>query len=301
MSKVMLIVNPSSGHETAKDYVEDVVKQLENVFDEITLKYTEKKWDATRFSKQAVEEEYDSVFALGGDGTVNECINGIAGEQKRPNFGFIPLGTVNDLGRVLGISMDPNQAIQEIPNMTTRKIDVGKVNDTYFVDILAVGTIPEAVQDVPIEQKTRLGPFAYIIEGIKSLRENQAYPFKVEFDQEKAEFESFLLMVALTNSIAGIPSMIPTASVDDGYLHCLAITGEKIIDKLDVLPKVFTGNLTEDEHVFYKAFKKGKIQVEGNHELAINVDGDQGSVLPINIEILPQHITCYISKESNGD
>lgn len=299
MSKVMLIVNPSSGHETAGNYAEVVIEKLEEKFDEVTVRYTEKKWDAARFSKQAVKKQYDSVFALGGDGTVNECINGMAGEDKRPIFGFIPMGTVNDLGRVLGIPMDPNQAIEEIPEMTTREIDVGKVNDTYFVDILAVGTLPEAVQEVPIEQKTKLGPFAYILEGIKSLRENKAYPYRVDLDHEKSEFNSFLLMIALTNSIAGIPTMIPEASVDDGYLHCIAITGEKIMDKLDILPKVFTGNLIEDEHVFYKSFKKGVIQVADDHELTINVDGDKGSILPIQVEILPQHITCYVPKESN--
>lgn len=293
----MLIVNPSSGNEAAMDHAAYVKKQLYTIFDEVQVKYTEKKWDAARFSKQASQEKYEALFALGGDGTVNECINGIAEEEYRPKFGFIPMGTVNDLGRVLGIPMNPKDAIEQIPEMVLQEIDVGRANETYFVDVLAVGTIPEAVHEVPVEKKTRLGPFAYILEGIKSLKENETHHFRIQLDEETNEFESFLVLVALTNSVAGFQTMIPEAEVDDGRLHCLALIGDKIVDKLDILPKVFTGKVTEDERVLYRPFKQGRIQVSEKKKVTVNIDGDEGDALPVTLEILPRHISCFVTKK----
>ena len=92
MSKVLLIVNPSSGGEKAKSYEDLAREKLAECFDEVVVKHTEKGGDATAFAKQAAEDHYDSVFVMGGDGTVNEGISGLAELDYRPTFGFFPLG-----------------------------------------------------------------------------------------------------------------------------------------------------------------------------------------------------------------
>src|SRR5699024_5179748 len=152
MIKAVVIVNPSSGSEEGKEMGPKLKDALNSIYDEVALKWTEGEGDATRFAKEAARAGVDAVYALGGDGTVNECINGIAPEEKRPAFGFIPLGTVNDLGRVLDIPMKAEQAIQEITSYTRKPIDIGKINDNYFADIVAIGSIPESVYDVPVEK-----------------------------------------------------------------------------------------------------------------------------------------------------
>lgn len=295
----MLIVNPSSGDGNAEHYTSRVKQQLLKKFDDADVFFTEKSGDAAHFSKMASQKKYDAVFCLGGDGTVSECINGIAEEKYRPNFGFVPLGTVNDLGRVLGMSMNPEEAIEEIPQMTKRMIDIGKINDYYFADVVAIGTIPKAVHEVSVDQKTRLGTMAYILEGARALKDNEIFHFRLSLDGQSVELNSFLVLVALTNSIGGIQTMIPQASIDDGYLHGVALVGEKIVDKLNVIPKIFSGNATEDKNVFYRSFKEGTIRIAEDKKVSVNVDGDEGDSLPVKLKILPHHIQCFVPSESD--
>lgn len=296
MTKAVVIVNPTSGKEEGEKYGPDVKKELEKLYDEVELRWTQGEGDATRFAREACRQHVDAIYAMGGDGTVNECVNGIAPEDNRPIFSFIPLGTVNDFGRVLGIPMKPKKAIKELTHRKKKTIDIGKINDQYFVDIVAIGSIPDAIHEVPIEKKTKLGPMAYIIEGIKALNEKEAYAFKFEVDGEELTEESFLVLVAVTNSIAGIQTMIPAADVDDGYLHLAVVRGDSINEKLDLIPKFFAGTVTEDENILYRPFKQGRISLGDNssRQLVTNVDGDEGDVLPVDLKILPAHLDVFV-------
>ena len=114
MKRVMLIINPSSGGEKERDFAQSAELKLREFFDEVIIKYTQKAGDAMRFAREACDDHFHSVFVMGGDGTVSEGISGLAQQEFRPNFGFFPLGTVNDLARALGISLDPETAIEEL-------------------------------------------------------------------------------------------------------------------------------------------------------------------------------------------
>lgn len=107
MKDALLIVNPASGGEKAKAYETKMQQKLSDHFDKVTVKHTKEAGDAKAFAREATDDGYHSVFAMGGDGTVNEAINGISGQSYRPRFGFLPLGTVNDLARALDIPLDP--------------------------------------------------------------------------------------------------------------------------------------------------------------------------------------------------
>lgn len=298
MKKAVVIVNPTSGREKGKDYGPKVKEVLESIYDEVELKWTEGEGDATRFSREAARAQVDAVYALGGDGTVNECINGLAPEPNRPAFGFIPLGTVNDLGRVLGIPMNPEKAIDEIVTYKRKPVDIGKINNHYFADIVAIGSIPEAVHDVPIEKKTKLGPLAYILEGAQSVVERENYPLRFILEEETTELDAFLVLVALTNSVAGIKTMIPDAAVDDGFLHLIVAEKQNLAETVNLVPKIFAGKLTEDEHVFYRKFKQARIELRDDRTVVTNVDGDEGDPLPIDLEVYKHHLHLFVPEES---
>ncbi|EXJ24107.1 Transcription regulator [Alkalibacterium sp. AK22] len=296
MSKAIVIVNPTSGKEEGEKFGPEVKKELEKMYDTVEIKWTKAAGDATQFAQAACRQKVDAIYALGGDGTVNECVNGIAPEPDRPVFSFIPLGTVNDLGRVLDIPMNPKKAIQQLTQRKKKTIDIGKVNDQYFVDIVAIGSIPDAVHEVPIEKKTRWGTLAYVMESVKVLNQDDAYPFVFDLNGEALAEESFLVLVALSNSIAGIQTMIPDAAVDDGYLHLLVVKAETLSQKVNLLPKVFAGKVTEDDNILYRRFKKGQIALAGhsNKELVTNVDGDAGDSLPVTVEVLAGHMDVFV-------
>ena len=120
-----------------------------------------------RFAKDAYERGFDAVFCMGGDGTVNETVNGIAQGGFKSTFGFVPVGTVNDMSRALGIHQNPTQAIKRIDINQTRTIDIGRCNDRYFCNNIAAGAIPKVIRRGYPKGKEHLGPLAYFLRAGK--------------------------------------------------------------------------------------------------------------------------------------
>lgn len=299
MTKAVLIVNPSSGGELGKEYAALALETIESMYDEVVLKETTKGGDAEEFANTAAKERVEAVFVMGGDGTVNECICGLSEESYRPKLGVIPLGTVNDLGRALGIPLNPEAAIRMLPNASTKELDVGKVNDSYFIDVIAIGKIPDAVKNVGADQKTRLGSLAYFIEGAKAFNDSQSYLFNLALDDEIIEQESSLVLIALTNSVGGFENMLPHAKIDDGYLHLMVLKGKTLMDKVKLIPKVVSGNAADANETLYRKFKSGEISLLGEDiQLTSNIDGDEGDKLPLTLQILPRHITIFVPESS---
>ncbi|MGM0169546.1 hypothetical protein IGI39_003862 [Enterococcus sp. AZ135] len=297
MKKAVLIVNPSSGNAKAKDYEQQAREKLQSFFDEVEVRETKKGGDATTFAKEAAEEKVDSVFAMGGDGTVNEAINGLAEQEYRPKFGFFPLGTVNDLGRSLKISMNPEEAIASFDSERRTSLDIGKINDDYFMNVVSVGSIPEAISDVGVEEKTRFGKLAYFLNGIKEVFNEENYHFTLEIDGEQTEIESSAVVIVLTRTIGGFTHIVPEAKNNDGKLYLLYLKDQNIADRLKSVPDIIKGIDQSTETIGYRPFEEGRLTVREKAELHPSVDGDEGPELPLTFNILPRHLEVYYGAE----
>lgn len=288
----MLIVNPASGGEKAKAFEKIAKSKLATYFDQVDVRYTEKEGDAKRFAQTAARASYESVFVMGGDGTVNEGVSGLAEESYRPTFGFFPLGTVNDLARALQMPLDPEEAVEALDFTKTQTLDIAKVNDRYFTNILAIGSIPESINNVDDKEKTVLGPLAYFLSGLKNILKNKSYTFTITSDGQEASFISSLVLLALTNSIGGFDRITPDASVNDGYLHLVFTKDKSAIETMTALPKLLSKNMSNNDAVTYQKVKEVTISVEGG-QLESNLDGDPGPKLPLNVKVLPSHLMVY--------
>lgn len=192
MDKAMIIVNPSSGKEEALDHVKRIEEILEEKGYQTKVVQTEKELDATKYCQDACKDEFRLVVSMGGDGTLHETINGMVDQDHRPLLGIIPLGTVNDFARALDIPLHIEEAIEVLRSDRTKQVDIGKFNEDYFVNIVAAGAIAEAVYDVSPDLKTKFGPFAYIVEGVKTLTANSSYPLRIDYDNKAWEGEALL-------------------------------------------------------------------------------------------------------------
>ena len=297
MKKAVLIINPSSGNEEAKNYETQAREKLAQFFDEDEVKETAEGGDATKFARKAAEEKVDSVFAMGGDGTVNEAISGLAEQSYRPTFGFFPLGTVNDLARSLNISMDPQEAIESFDIEQKTSLDIGKVNDEYFMNIVSVGSIPEAISDVDVEEKTKFGKLAYFVNGVKEVFNDENYHFTLEIDGERTEIESSAVVIVLTRTIGGFTHIVPEAKNNDGNLYLLYLKDQSITDRLKSVPDIIKGVDQSTDTIGYTPFKEGRLTVKEETELRPSVDGDEGPELPLTIKVLPQHLDVYCGGE----
>lgn len=291
----MFILNPSAGKERAADYKGNVEKTLKEMGYIVDTRETEKQNDATLFAKEACEEKYDFVVAMGGDGTINEAVSGLAEQPHQPLFSLIPLGTVNDFARALGISLDPEEAIVALKKGTEKKVDIAKVGDMYFMNILAIGDVAESTSAVSTEQKTRLGALAYFIEGIKAITSDQETHFEIEHDHGVWEGNAKLVLVALTNSVGGFEKLAPEALTDDGLLHLFIVEHAKLAGFVRMAGALWRGKLEEDPAV--EAIHTTKVNIKTKEPLICNIDGDEGCATPFRIEVLPRHIRALIPPE----
>ena len=171
--RLKIIMNPSSGRELARANVEDTIAYLasQKILERADISYTAGPFDATRYAKNIRQEEYDIVVAVGGDGTVNEVVTGmIEGNIKLP-LAIYTSGTVNDFATQLKLPKTPSDFARMLMNHKTLTVDCGKVNDRYFLNVLAGGLLSDVAYKVPSELKTNLGPIAYWIEGLKGVTE----------------------------------------------------------------------------------------------------------------------------------
>ncbi|WP_214813611.1 diacylglycerol kinase family protein [Exiguobacterium sp. s196] len=288
MDTVMLIVNPSSGKELGEQHATHAEEVLRERYGHVDVRFTEKEQDATNFAREAAQKHYQAVIAMGGDGTLNEAVTGLAEATHRPDFGIIPLGTVNDLARALGVPSDPKQAIEALRDAEPTPMDIGTYENGYFMNVIAIGLIAEAVDEVSVEEKTKWGPFAYLIEGVKAFREHS--PYELALDSKDGEFdgEAYLVVIALTNSVGGFENFEPDARLNDGLLHVYIFEELGLKDALQLTPALFTGKLKETDSV--TSFCTKRVKVTSPEALPVNADGDTGGTLPLTFEVLPSHL-----------
>ena len=288
MKKAMLIINPTSGGEKALDYKEKLENKANEYFDYVETKITEKAKDATTFAEEASKGNYEAVIVFGGDGTVNEVISGIAEKDYIPKLGIIPGGTGNLITKLLEISQDIDEAIDQLDFNKTNAIDIGKANKSYFGYIFSVGSLPEAIHNVEIEDKTKYGVLAYAINTIKSVIKDEVFNIKIETENGSYEGEASQVLVLLSNYYADKKIFEENK---DGYANILILKNASIISKLSLIPDLLKGDIVENDNIEYIRAKD--ITISSDAKLESDIDGDQSDDLPVKITILGNHIEIY--------
>ncbi len=249
--RARLIYNPTSGQEIMKKNVAEVLHIFEGYgYDTSAFQTTPKPDSAKNEAKRAALDGFDLIIAAGGDGTINEVVNGIAPLEKRPKMAIIPTGTTNDYARALKIPRgNPVEAAKIIGKKQTILMDIGlaknKKNGTqqehYFINIAAAGTLTELTYSVPSQLKTMFGYLAYVVKGAELLPRVQFTPVRVKHDQGVFEGSVSLIFVALTNSIGGFEQIVPDAKLDDGNFTLLMVKTGNLFEILHLIRQVLDG------------------------------------------------------------
>lgn len=288
MKKAMLIINPTSGGEKALDYKEKLENKAKEYFEYVETKITEKAKDATAFAEEASKGNYEAVIVFGGDGTVNEVISGIAEKDYIPKLGIIPGGTGNLITKLLEISQDIDEAIDQLDFNKTNSIDIGKANKSYFGYIFSVGSLPEAIHNVEIEDKTKYGVLAYAINTIKSVIKDEVFNIKIETENGNYEGEASQVLVLLSNYYADKKIFEENK---DGYANILILKNASIISKISLIPDLLKGDIVENNNIEY--IKAKDITISSDTKLESDIDGDRSDDLPVKITVLGNHIEIY--------
>jgi diacylglycerol kinase (ATP) len=235
--------------------------------------------DAGRAAVEAAQAGYDTLFVGGGDGTLNEVINGVAsieGAFSRLTFGLIPLGTGNDFAATLGMPESIDEAIAFLLKGRTVDVDLGTLNERHFVNVSAGGFIAEVSDAVSPTLKTIAGKLSYLIGGAQVLFDYE--PVKTELraiaDGDIIEREFDLQMFAVCNArlIGGGRVIAPYAVIDDGWLDVCLVDAMPTMEFVGLLNRVSTGDHLDDERVSY--FRACELDLRFDHPIKVNMDGE---------------------------
>lgn len=266
----LFIVNPVAGKNRGMEYI-PLIKEicLANKIKHHIIK-TEKIGGAAEVIKENILEPYDVYIAVGGDGTVNEVINGMIGSNKI--FGIIPCGTGNDLAKTLLLPKDPKEAIMRTITSEPKQIDIGRVNGRYFANIASIGLDAEIANYSNKIKKWFKGAYAYIIALVKVLLTYK--PMTIDFFDGEEAYTKKIMLVAFCNGkfYGGGMKIAPKAHISDGYLDICIIEKMHKLKLLVLFPSVFKGKHSKFKEV--KIHRTNKITINSNHSSKINIDGE---------------------------
>lgn len=301
--KGLFIVNPSSGRQNFKENLNQIAGKLimEQIASTIDVFYTEKKNDAKERVIGLKKGEYDFVVAVGGDGTLNEVVNGLILSGSEIPLAIISSGTVNDFATYLKLpsSMEVERFCEMIRNFKLKEVDAGKINEEYFINVIAGGILTDIAYKVPKDRKAIFGKLAYYMEGALELPKQffeEQMKLEYEVNGEVHEEEVSLFIVANSRSVGGFKDAAPLASVSDGRLDILIMKKVEFYQVSDLLFKFLQGEHPHHECIEYMQADEIIIrEKENKKDVSIDYDGEllEGG-LPIHIKVVPKALKIIV-------
>lgn len=296
MQRVKVICNPSSGRQIVQKRIDSLCNLLINNGYIVGKFNTEEKDDAMYETMKTVTEGWDLIVVCGGDGTVNEVAKGIAKSNRKIPVGILSSGTVNDFANYMKLPKDIEGFFSMIQNGKTIDVDLGMVNDEYFVNVAASGLLTDIGYKVSPEIKAIFGKMAYYMEGIREIPKSRFKPIRVRFESEEftGEEDILLYLISNTSSIGGFRRIAPEADVKDGYLDVIIIKKSEVQDLAQIFINIFRGEHINHPNVKYFKSRKIKVQSLDEDDITIDIDGEYGGTLPATYEVLPRAFQILI-------
>ena len=289
--KLLFIVNPRAGRTKSHAPLFDAASVYSEAGYLISIRLTRRRGDATRLAEK-LGGEFDLVVCHGGDGTLNETINGLMKlpADARPQVSYLPGGSTNDFAASLSISSEPAVAAQSAMRLRPRALDVGKFGRRHFVYVASFGAFTKASYSVPQDVKNVFGHFAYILEGVRDLDTLHPYRMKLTADGEVFDGEYLFGAVSNSTSIAGMMKLAPEdVSFDDGEFELLLVPVPTTAVQLQSLTRALMyQEYGDSEGLIFRHVKRVTAETEEN--IPWTLDG----------EFVPGAPKIDISIEENG-
>ena len=288
--RTCIILNPVAGGVKNIDAIQDRLRGLKA--DRLCI--SQQAGDAEKFASES--SDFDLIVSAGGDGTLNEVVNGIAQGGCKAALGVLPLGTGNDFARTLGVPTDLETAIEQIMAAKTRAIDLVRVTSDrvrYFVNVSSGGFSGVVDEKLTPEMKRAWGPLAYLRSAAAAFSELRGYTAKVALDDAQAfELDLYNVIVANGRYVAGGIPVAPEADVADGLLDIVLIA-ERGPGELAILAaQILLGKHLSSDGIIFRRAKK--IAISSRPGMWFNVDGELIGNEPAIFELLPQALRCVV-------
>jgi diacylglycerol kinase (ATP) len=249
--------------------------------------------DATTFARAASERGADVVIAAGGDGTVNEVVNGLGGTDTP--LGIIPVGTANDFARQIGVPMDPDHAMDVILRRKPRRVDTISLNGRRFLNASVGGLGAEATAETPAQAKEQFGAFAYALTGVRKLADLEPGRAWFRGPGLALDLEFLVFVVGNARASGGGTQVTPRARLDDGLLDLCIVEARKRSEFARLALRMKRGEHLGVDGVHY--FQLAEVDIVSEVPLAVNIDGEPRVERRLEYRVLPNdllvHAVCF--------
>ncbi|MCF7932826.1 MAG: YegS/Rv2252/BmrU family lipid kinase [Acholeplasmataceae bacterium] len=290
--RYLLLYNPVSGKGLFKTHVASIVRRFEeeHLSLDVYASIAEKDLEKQAYLKA---NDYDVFLVGGGDGTINEVVNGLMKSKYRPALGIYPSGTANDIAAILGIPRSIKKATDLFLSEPPVMMDINRMNDHYFVYTAASGLLTRVSYDISRRRLRKYGYLAYVFEGMKDFFEEYRYPVKITYDGGVLEDEVLMVLGLASNRVGGMTLWnFAHSKLNDGKFELRVFQSKKTFRRFRVLSFFLRRGkkLREDIHLV-----SGRFEIETSDDVVWNADGemaDQGSIV---IEVLEQQIPFFVN------
>lgn len=293
MKKCIFIYNPNSGSSKR------IIKNLDYIKEKLATKYdvvdvvpTQYATHATKIANEACGV-YDCLVLAGGDGTFNEVINGLAGNEVKPVVGYVPCGTVCDMARNLGMTKNVKKTIDRILQGKELAHDVCKINDKYFIYVAAIGGYSSVSYDAKSKGKKFWGKLAYLFVAIANLFKVKNKPMHVKINVDNKTYigEYSYIFIANTISVGGF-KLNKEAVLNDGKCDVLLIRKSFMngLPKLIKLVLFGAGKAARyDKYMKHLIVNKVSVHID-DKDIYWNLDGEKGMSGDVDVEVLKENV-----------
>lgn len=300
-----VIVNPNAGRKKGeKDWLE-IAGLLNDAGIKFTNVFTKHPNHAVKLARKYIEAGFKKIIVVGGDGTLNEVVNGVFTQTKYPTkdiiLSMIPVGTGNDWGRSFNIPTNYKKAIELIAREKTFVQDVGKVQyiskdllkQRHFINMAGLGfdaMVTRRTNKVKSEGKS--GPFSYLISLFSSLINYNHKKVKIKMDDAELKADVFTMSVAICRFNGGGMMQAPNAIPDDGLFDVTVITRLSRLLVIRSVKKLYDGSFLKMPQV--KTFRSQKVEIESDPPMYLETDGESLGHTPMSFEVVPLSIQVVV-------
>ncbi len=287
----MLFYNPVSGHAAFKNKLDWIVEAFQRR-GILVVFYRTRREGNEAFIPFVREVNPDGLLVAGGDGTVHEIVNLMMKGNLDLPLGIIGSGTSNDFATYLGVNTDLEAYLDTIASGRTRRVDLGLMDGTYFINVASGGAMACIAHEVNARIKNSLGKMAYYLKGIGELPKFRYFPLKIEADGAHYELETFLFVIINSPVVGSMKNVANGVAVDDGKLDLLSIGKCSIPKLMSITADLIAGKpVSEREDVLHVRAKH--FRIESGIPVESDIDGECGPMLPLTIETVPRAVAIY--------
>lgn len=284
MSPTVIILNPAARGEKAKA-LHRKIAQLSHHAD---IRLTTAPGEARDMAEEAVREGCTRIVAAGGDGTINEVVNGIAGEDI--SLGLLPIGTMNVFAAELGLPTNNlRQCWEVIERGQTRLLDLPRANDQHFVQLAGIGFDAQIVAATSRDFKKNFGPLSYVISAVQIAARK---PPRLHVKSTGHSCEGSFVLIGNGRYYGGPFTIFKHAQLDDGLLDVLVFKNLGYLDIVRYLQAIIFGTHTKLPDVEY--FQTKKVSLRSEEAVPVEVDGEVIENLPVTFRLAPRALKVFV-------